>query len=195
MSDLAILRELIKKEAIVSPTNTHDGKQTATLEETDDRGVLLYSVEIKGIPKDAIIIKADEFPAPKPIFNNTKGECRRADFAIVINSTAGNFILYIEMKEGEDSIKKIIDQLKGAKCFMGYCREIVRAFWQKRDFLGAGYESRFVIIRKIKMSMAKRPTRPTVSIPKGGLNDRPDNALRISGKESLHFRELIHGKK
>ena len=192
MSDLSILRELIKKEAIVSPTNTHYGKQTAILEEKDDRGVPLYSVEIKGIPKDAIVIKADEFPSPKLVFNNTKKECRRADFAIVINSAEGNFILYIEMKEGKGGIKKITDQLKGAKCFVGYCREIVCAFWQKRDFLGAGYKSRFVAISKIKMSMAKRPT---VSIPKRGLNDHADNALRISGKESLHFRELIHGKK
>ena len=192
MSDLSILRELIKKEAIVSPTNTHYGKQTAILEEKDDRGDPLYFVEIKGIPKDAIVIKADEFPAPKLIFNNTKKECRRADFAIVTNSTEGNFILYIEMKKGKSGIKKIPDQLKGAKCFMGYCREIVRAFWEKRDFLGAGYQSRFVAIIKIERSMQKRPT---VFIPKRGLmNDRPDNALRISGKESLHFHELI-GKK
>ena len=40
------------------------------------------TVEIKGIPPDSIVIRAEDFENPLTIFNGTKGERKRADFVI-----------------------------------------------------------------------------------------------------------------
>lgn len=186
MSDLAVLHELIKREAQVSLTTTSYGKRTAALEESTPQGNVQYSIQIKGIPNDAIVIKTDMFPAPDSIFTCQKGECKRADYVIIASSSKGNFILYIEMKKGRGKSREIVDQLKGSACFISYCREIGRQFWQQQDFLGSGYKHRFVTIREIGTDR-----RPTVEKPQFGLNDSPQNALKIIGKASLHFRELV----
>lgn len=186
MSDLAILHELIRREARVSLTTTSYGKRTAALKESAPQGDVQYSVEIKGIPNDAIVIKTDMFPAPDSIFTCQKGECKRADYVIVAYSDKGNFILHIEMKKGRGKLRDIVDQLKGSACFLSYCRDIGRRFWQQPDFLGSGYKHRFVTIREIRTDR-----RPTVEKPQSGLHDSPENPLKIGGKVRLHFRELV----
>ena len=190
MSDLDVLRELIEKKASVSLANTPYGKKAVTLKEAASPGNSPYSVKINGIPKDAIVIKTDMFPAPDRIFMCRKGECRRADYVIITNSDQGNFILYIEMKKGTDKLRKIIEQLKGAQCFIAYCREIGRVFWQQPGFLGANYQSRFVTIREIRINK-----RPTINRPQSSLNDNPEDVLKIKGKGNLRFRELVLRKR
>lgn len=185
-SDLKVLQELVKKQAIVSLKSTSYSKKIITLKESSDGSQ--YAVEIKGIPKDAIAIKADMFPAPDHIFTCQRGECRRADYILVTSSDQGNFIVYIEIKKGRAKSKEIIEQLKGAQCFIAYCREIGRIFWQKEDFLGTQYQSRFVSIREI--SLNKRPTMAQPE-PPGSLNNTPEKALRIKGYDNLHFKKLI----
>ena len=186
MSDLAILYELIKREAQVSLTTTSYGKRTAALEESTSQGDVQYSIEIKGIPNDAIVIKTDMFPAPDSTFTCQKGECKRADYVIIASSSKGNFILHIEMKRGRGRSREIVDQLKGSACFISYCQAIGRRFWRQPDFLGKKYKHRFVTIREIGTDR-----RPTVEKPQSGSNDSPQNALKIIGKASLHFRELV----
>ena len=185
-SDLKVLQELIKKQAAVYCKNTSYSKRIITLKESSDGSQ--YSVDIKGVPKDAIAIKADMFPAPDHIFACQRGEFRRADYILITNSDQGSFILYIELKKGRAKSKKIIEQLKGALCFIAYCREVGRIFWRKEDFLGARYQNRFVSIREI--SLNKRPTMAQPK-PPGSLNDTPEKALRIKGYDNLHFKKLI----
>ncbi len=185
-SDLKILQELVKKQATVSPKSTSYGKKIITLKENADGSQ--YAVTIQGLPKDAIAMKADMFPAPDHIFTCQRGECRRADYILITNSGQENFILYIEMKKGRAKSREIVTQLKGAQCLIAYCRAIGRLFWQKEDFLGAQYQSRFVSIREI--SLNKRPTRAQPE-PPGNLNDTPERTLRIKGYDNLHFKKLI----
>ena len=152
MSDIAILKEMIQKSATV-PLEEHNDKKKVILKEPDDD----YAVTIYGMPDDeqVIVIKADAFPAPKAVFIGSKGECKRADFVIIADTGPKKVILYIEMKAGKgEALKDILAQLKGAKCFVAYCREIGQLFWKQQNFL-EDYGDRFLSIKNIKLSKKK----------------------------------------
>ncbi len=187
MSDLDILREMIKTEAAVEIKEDPYGKKAVTLTEPKGAGHSGYSVTIGGMPKDALVIKTDLFPAPKPVFKNSKGECKRADFVILAATGKRNIIICIEMKKGKgDSEEEIIRQLKGTQCFIAYCREIGRIFWQQPQFLKQEtYEYRFVSIRDI--GVHKKTSRIP---PLSGLHDIPEKMLKINAPHRLQFNNL-----
>jgi hypothetical protein len=185
MSDFVILQEMIKDAATVPLVDKYDRKIVTLAEPQHTHS----SVTIAGIPDDAVVIKADVFNPPTSVFNDTMGECKRADFVIIADADNKKVILCIEMKAGKGGTEReIIQQLKGAQCFVAYCREIGRAFWNTPNFL-AGYRYRFVSIRE--SSISKRPTRVDT---KTDAHDRPDQMLKISGRRFLQFNHLAGGK-
>ena len=122
LTDIAILKEMINETATVSLQNRHN-KMQVTLTEPPPAN---YSVTINGMPDDddVIVIKADAFNSPKTVFKGNRGECKRADFVIVADTENKKVILCIEMKGGKGgSEKEIIQQLKGAQCFVAYCQK------------------------------------------------------------------------
>jgi len=184
MSDIAIFKQMIKSTATVS-LEGYESKKKVILTEPPPAN---YCVTIYGMPEEdqVIVIKTDCFTAPKAIFADSKCECKRADFVIFAETDAVKVIIYIEMKAGKGGSEgEIIQQLKGAQCFIGYCREIGQAFWDHQTFL-KDYEYRFVSIREI--SISKRRTRPLKSTD---LHDRPDKMLKITSSKGLQFRHLI----
>ncbi|MEH2050362.1 hypothetical protein [Nostoc sp.] len=187
MSDIAILKEMINETATVPLQNLHD-KMQVTLTEPPP---VDYSVTINGMPHndDVIVIKADAFNSPKTVFKGNRGECKRADFVIVADTENKKVILCIEMKGGKGGSKKeIIQQLKGAECFVAYCRKIGQSFWEQQNFL-SDYVYRFVSIREISIPKQKtRIERPTSN------HDRPDRMLKISSPNYLNFNHLIAGR-
>ena len=190
MSDLDVLQELINERALVPLMETPYGGRIVVLGESGSQGEMQYSIKIKGIPNDAVVVKTDMFPSPEGIFSCQRGECKRADYVIVTNSETDNFIVHVEMKKGEGSAGEIIDQLKGSECFIAYCRAIVCSFWQQSRFLDR-YESRFVTFRRIGTRKSRtRESRSSV------LHDVPERMFRISdvgnGGE-VHFGRLIKG--
>ena len=191
-SDLDVLRELINEDALVKLEKTRYGGNVAELEETGDgTDEDRYSIQIKGIPDDAVIIKTDVFPAPKKIFKCGRGECKRADYAIVASSRSKNYIVYMEMKKGRGG-GDIVKQLKGSECFVSYCRAIADRFWDQPNFLDSNsYKSRFVSIKKI--GIRKSRTRPHGSADP---HDTPERMLRIdyiNDGDGVHFSRLICG--
>ena len=190
MSDIDVLQELIDKQALVPLEETPCGKKAVDLVERDIRGKILYSIKIKGVPNDTVVVKTDKFSSPEEIFACLKGECKRADYVIIANSGKANFIIYVELKKGRGNIGKIINQLKGSECFISYCRAIVCKFWQQSDFLDQ-YENRFVTFRRIGNRKFKTRINP-LSV----LHDTPERMLRISDvndREEVPFRRLIQG--
>ncbi|XWK90145.1 MAG: hypothetical protein U7127_08870 [Phormidium sp.] len=185
MSDIAILKEMIKDNAIVSLEDPYgNGKKQVKLKEPPPAN---YSVTIIGMPDDdeVIIIKADAFSSANAIFKGKSGECKCADFVIIANTSQKKVILCIEMKAGKGgSETDIIRQLQGAQCFVAYCREIGQSFWNQPSFL-KNYEYRFVSIRDI--SIPKKPSRN----PKNSIHDRPDRMLKISSPHHLQFNHLV----
>jgi len=183
MDDMDILRALVQNEALV-PVNNHNGSNTVKLQESGDERQKGYAIEIKNVPDEIIAINLDSnFPAPRKIFNNDKGVCKRADFVLFANEGAKNWIVYIEMKGGSPNGKEIREQLQGAQCFVRYCKAIGEIFWKQQSFL-QNWEERLVSIKNI--SISKRDVRR--SRPK-----RNDNMLTISapGKRGLEFNDLV----
>lgn len=195
MSDIAILKEMIKETATVSLEDDPYGKDL----EDDTYGknqVILrepppanYYVTIKGMPNDddVIIINADKFKSPDTVFKGNRGECKRADFVIVANTSKKKVILCIEMKAGKGgSQTDINEQLKGAQCFVAYCREIGQSFWEQPNFL-KGYEYRFVSIKNITR-MTQTRIDPNYDLPSN------IKMLKRSGS-SFQFNDLVQGKR
>ncbi len=131
MPDLDILRQMIKDDAKISLSDNY-GKWKVELTEPQHSD---SSVCICGLPDDAVVIKADAFKSPDMVFNGSKGECKRADFVIVAAAANKKVILCIEMKATKGSEKEIIQQLKGAQCFVAYCQEVGKVFWNHETFL------------------------------------------------------------
>ena len=188
MSDIKILHEMIKNSAKIGVIKEKaEDKNHVILTEAEGSAHPEYSVTISGMPDNAIVIKADAFTAPKSIFNDSKQECKRADFVIITDSSSKKkIILCIEMKTSKgETEKEIIQQLKGAQCFVAYCKEIGKSFWDKKDFLD-GYIYRFVSIKNI--SISKKQTRTKKH---KGIHDRPENMLKISSPHRLQFNHLV----
>lgn len=188
MSDIAMLKEMIKDCAIVELEYQKEYKRDSyllKLTETQDN----YSFAVNGMPKpdEVIVIKLDKFFDVRSIFTGSKGECKRADFIIIANTTSEKVILCLEMKKSRDDNSSIIKQLKGAKCFVSYCREIGRLFWNQPDFL-RDYQYRFVSIKNI--SISKTTTSSPKFSQKSEIHDQPEKMLKISAK-AKHFQELI----
>lgn len=180
MPDLVILHQMIK-DAAKLPLKGNNGKNQVTLTEPLQPEL---SVTIHGIPDNAIVIKADAFKSPDTVFDGSQGECKRADFVIVADTDKSKVILCIEMKATKDSGKEIMQQLTGAHCFVKYCQEIGRAFWQQQNFL-EGYDYRYISIGHI--SIAKHKTRIS---RQSGIHDRPDRMLKIDWPHHLQFNQL-----
>jgi hypothetical protein len=184
MSDIAILKEMIQESATV-PLEDNYGKKKVTLREPDLPNCF---VTIHGMPNDdqVIVIKADAFTSPKAVFTGLKGECKRADFIIVVDTETTKVILCIEMKAKAKTSPEweIIQQLKGAQCFVAYCQKIGKEFWSAKQFLDA-YVYRFVTIRNINIH--KKPIREVITDE----HNCPERMLKISSPHHLKFNLLI----
>lgn len=181
MSDLEILSAMIKDTAKVSLVANH-GRKQVKLEEPQCPG---YSVTINGMPDNAIVIKVDTFKSPDSVFNCSHGECKRADFVIIADG--GNnkkVIIYIEMKATKGLEREIVQQLRGAQCFVAYCRAIGQSFWASQKFLD-GYKYRFVSIKNISL-----PKKRSCIDPSTHIHDRPDKMMKISSPRRLEFNRL-----
>ena len=175
-----ILYQMINSDARVTMSKPHGKRNQAELCEPQcaDSKVTIY-----GLPDDAVIIKADAFTSPDSIFQGNKGECKRADYVVI--SESKKIILYIEIKSRKGTHQEIVKQLQGAQCFVIYCREIGRVFWNSREFL-RNFQDRFISIGHT--GIPKRPTRITPSVAK---HDRPESMLKIDWPHHVEFNRLI----
>jgi len=178
MSDMDILSQMIKSTALVQQEEEY-GKPLVKLTEPQAPD---SSATIRNLPADAMIIKVDAFRSPDDIFNGGKGECKRADYVII--SAEKKCIIYIEIKRTKDGWNQIVKQLLGSQCFIKYCQEVGKSFWNKNDFL-SGYKNRFISIGHT--NIAKTKTRITRN---ADLHDTPDRAMKIDWPNYLQFNKL-----
>lgn len=178
MNDHEILAELVKDIARVELEEAGRQKRVVLSEPQAPDSI----TTISHLPDDSIVVKVDAFTSPDQVFKGFKGECRRADYVIV--SPSKKTVVYIEMKKTKDSWASIVQQLKGAECFLKYCQAVGKSFWQADSFLEQ-YQHRFVSL--CHTSLSKRSTRIR---PLEKLHDRPENALRIDWPKILYFNQL-----
>lgn len=182
MTEIEAFNELIKNEARVEIKNEYEKYYC----ELDEPQCIDEKLKIVNLPYNAFVIKADEFSAPTAIFRGTKMECKRADYIIIVNSPKKR-ILYIELKHSKKSSapKEIIAQLRGAKCFLEYCKIIIAEFWGMKDILNE-YEERF--FKYHSKTLDKRPTRIDT---KSSLHNSPENAMPINNKNRIELNKLL----
>jgi hypothetical protein len=181
MTDIEILVEMLKNDATIA-IETESDKRVVKLTESQ----INQHVKIYNIPENAIVIKADAFPSPNAIFANSKFECKRADFIIVVETE--KVIIYIELKNSikTKSQEFIIQQLQGAQCLMSYCQSIGEIFWKEKNFL-KNYQHRFVNILIKGISVSKSLTNSKFL----QIHDHPDRMLQISGLSEISLDYLI----
>ena len=186
MNDIQILREMLNPDTQVT---LQPGQGRPSVQLTDSQSGM--TVEIKGLPHNSIVIRAENFENPLTVFNGSRGERKRADFVIVSNDESERkWIICIETQEMDAKLAShVIQQLKGAYCFVSYCRCIGKSFWESEEFLD-GYQYRFVSIVDINFNRSKRRSQPFHSA--GELHDCPDVFLKISRSLILHFGKLIN---
>ena len=187
-SDLDILRELIKDEALVTVEKNEYGRNRLELKEPGGKGSPGYKIEVLNTPEDTIAIKSDMFPPPEKIFRGDRGECKRADFVIIAKDGRKNWIIYIEMKRGNHGRgKHIKQQLQGSRCFIDYCRAVGRVFWGDPEFLEEkDYQQRYVSVKEIGVN--KKPSKGPGRQP---LHDCPEDMLKIPVPQNrIQFKKL-----
>ena len=185
MNDIEILEDMLSSRSRVSLQ--HDGSWFfVELEDTQAK----TNVKIKNIPHNSIVVRTDTFEFRHPVFAGSKDEGKRADFVIVSNENAKKWMICIEIKRGNIQQSEVTAQLRGAQCIMDYCKSIGREFWSTTGFL-SGYEYRFVGIARLSIQI--QPTRSGTSggSSRRNLHNRPEAFLRILGRQSLYFNELI----
>ena len=186
VNDIQILQEMISPEAqvILQPA-----ERTSFVQLTDSQSGT--TVRINGVPHESIIIRAEDFENPLTVFNGSKGERKRADFVIVSNDEHGRkWIICIETQEMDSKLAAhVVRQLKGAYCFINYCKCIGKSFWGSEQFLD-GYQWRFISIVEINPNRSRRKTQHFYSTAE--LHDRPDDFKKLPQRTIIHFSKLIH---
>lgn len=185
MNDIAILQAMLTSGAQL-PLKQTTGKPSVTLKDKQAN----TSVEITDIPSDSIVIRAEVFKPPN-ILTAQKGQRRRADFVIVSITETDNWIICIETQKGTGKDRDYVEQqLRGAECFIGYCKCIGKSFWQSAKFLD-GYKYRFISISGINID--KQSTRFYIpqNQPSGQLHNNPDTFREFYDRQTLYFNELI----
>ena len=190
VNDIEILQDMLSS-AVRVPLQ-QEGQNKPSVQLIDEQAAT--TVEIKGLPYESIVIRAEDFENPLTIFNGSKGERKRADFVIVSNEEQGKWIICIETQAGNvKSEGHVVAQLKGAKCFITYCKCIGVSFWESVEFLD-GYEYRFVSMANINSNKGTKKTRPYSPHlqSKGKLHDTPEAFLKFLQSPSLYFRKLLY---
>jgi len=184
MTELDVLNRMIKNSAKVNiESKSGSSKASVTLIESQSP---TSKVVISGLPFDAIVIKVDAFKSPDTILTETNSQRKRADYIIVADKNGKKNILHIEIKTTKAREKDVINQLKGSVCFVGYCKEIAKEFWNYNKFLSE-FSPRFVCFTRTG-SIPKRPTRIKKKHP---LNDTPAHMLKVSYTNNYHYNHLV----
>lgn len=173
--------ELINKKARL-PLNYAGKSPSVVLTEPEEPD---SKVEIRGLPEDAIVLKVDNFPAPTEIFTGARGECKRADYAIIADEEGKKRVLIIELKRANSSDgKDIVRQLKGAACFIKYCGEVANSFYNCKELL-KGYQFRYISF--VNTHIRKRKTRIEC---KDSKHHSPEQFLKLHYAEKVWYNQL-----
>lgn len=181
MSDVDILSELLHQNILVKLGNNYRNYKVTLTEPQCPQS----SVEIAGLPETAIVLKIDDFFNPSDVFQGSKGECKRADYAVIAEYNAKKRIVFIELKKNKDAMNGIIRQFKGAVAIVKYCQEIGKQFWNKTDFLEE-FDFRFVSFGHT--SIRKRKTRIKRDV--SGSHNKPETMMKIDWPANIRFEHL-----
>jgi hypothetical protein len=186
---LKIFETLFADSFANAPESIRD-RQYFVLEENDP-AAKLKRVEIRDVPEGSLLLKMQEYPALSGVFKSTKGECKRCDYIILTPCENDLYILYIEMKSLYPNKQDVILQLKGADCFMTYCRALAECF-HSSEISSCSSKKRFILFYS-------NNSNKTSIVPRAmsAVHSSPENMMRFpvgSRKKSgpfVMFKELL----
>ena len=161
MPDTAILSKMFLD--VIKVKRNIANPNSVTLKEKSNKA---YSIDFVNLPNKLIVLDFDKNFRNDSYFQNTNGIRTRADYIFI--SPEDKRIFYIEMKYRKQELSHVACQLKGAKCFIEYCRWIGMQFWENAEFL-KNYSEHYVLIcrrakdkrrtspYKLKVSSAQKP--------------------------------------
>lgn len=179
MHSIELVKQLLKDDVIIQPTPTKSNQNyTYKLSEPDSD----YTLEIKGVPLNSVIIKCDKFPSTSNFFDSKNNECKRSDYVII--SQEDKLIIIIELKRSKNSssYQDVIAQLKGATCIVKYCELLIEEFL-KRKKIFSQYKYRYI---KFQAKIQKR----SFNNKNNPLNDTPEK-MKTLYDSSTYYKKLI----
>ena len=141
-------------------------------------------IDLRGIPKDTLIIDVDSFPKTKDFFMDKSGYAKRADY-IIVDTQAKN-IIYLEMKRASalDGREGLQRQVAGAAAIMYYCQKVFVLMNNKQAFL-KDFKEHFVAV--LHTSLKKRGTKPKSF---NGSGESVEELKTIQYPTKLHYKML-----
>ena len=191
--DISRLEKLLNPGALVeTESGKVAGKGKVRLSEEINETGKEYSIDVKNLPNDTLVIKADKYPQNETI---SKSFRMRADY-ILVNEDE---MVFVELKSGKIRRKKDIEQqLMGAQCLMDYLICIGRRFFNDDNFLKTtSAKQHFVAIIDFNNQTGGFKSRKRDTVSKTTPNDSPEKMARIkagsSSSNSLYYKKLLSG--
>lgn len=142
-----IIRKLLDSSAVIMPTDD-SGVLEMRLKETDPNAKLRL-VQIRGVPKNTLLIKVDGADPLNALLSAEKGIRQRCDYVLLTEKKNAPVLIYCEMKSKSVSSSEITRQFKGGVCIVQYFNSLMREFLGVSNFFDIK-EVCFVAFSKVK---------------------------------------------
>ena len=141
-------------DSFISVPESDKGRNRFVLTETDQQAKL-QAIEIRGVPKNSILLKTYDYSLPVKVFKSTKGERKMCDYILLTPYKGDLYLIFIEMKSQNLDNRDLISQLVGGNCFMTYCAAMAEKFHDARISL----KQKRNIVLHAPLPLNKKPTR------------------------------------
>ena len=143
-----IIRKLLDSSAVIVPTDD-SGVLEIRLKETDPKAKLRL-VQIRGVPKNTLLIKVDGAAPLNALLSAEKGIRQRCDYVLLTEKKNAPVLIYCEMKSTSVSSSEVTRQFKGGVCIVQYFNSLMREFLGVSNFFDDRKEVCFVAFSKVK---------------------------------------------
>lgn len=187
MIDGVLLKNVLNK-TVFHPVVMDNGSFVARLRETDPSAGL-KAVDIRGVSKDAVLLKMDVGAPPADMLRKELGQRCRCDYVLLTEFQGVRYLVYIDLKTsagGRLPKGGLEKQFRGARCMLVYLDAIIDVFHKRRGFFKSFDEQRYVAFYKPRLY--KMPTRPVAV-----RNDCPERFLKYPNPIRPTVGELVGG--
>ena len=163
-------KELYEESFIIKPVETDEG--FSVILEENDKSTKLREITIYNVPQNSLLFPLHEYSKLalgeklKNIINAERGVFKCCDYLLVSLTKDGIYLIFIELKSNKIERSHIIQQFKGASCFIEYCHAIIKHFYDKSLHESPTLNMRYVLVSR--QNFNKTPTNKNIEF------SRPD---------------------
>lgn len=146
--NIEIIKQLLDSAAVIQP-NDDSGVWEIRLKETNPSAKLKL-VQIRGVPKNSLLIKVDGASPLNALLSAEKGIRQRCDYVLLTERNNIPVLVYCEMKSASASPSEVSRQFKGGVCIVRYFDSLLREFLGINNYFSAIKEVFFVAFSQVK---------------------------------------------